>query len=61
MPAHSETYNKVKLEEGSILHVSLEGGKEKSSPKQAIWHIAGRSEKGDHIKAQVKNGVLTIH
>eukprot|EP00268_Persea_americana_P052498 TRINITY_DN587_c0_g1_i1.p1 TRINITY_DN587_c0_g1~~TRINITY_DN587_c0_g1_i1.p1 ORF type:complete len:136 (+),score=13.08 TRINITY_DN587_c0_g1_i1:334-741(+) len=73
VPGLSRDEIKVQLEEENVLQISSEGAKEESSPKEAIWHIAGRGKgdfsrqivlpenvKADQIKAQVENGVLTI-
>lgn len=66
---------KVQVEEGNILHIRAEVGKEDDHGNDAIWHVAERgtgkksfsreiglpeNAKVDQIKAQVENGVLTI-
>ncbi|XP_048327810.2 15.7 kDa heat shock protein, peroxisomal [Ziziphus jujuba] len=76
VPGFSKEDIKVQIEDGNVLHIRGEGGKEESYPKDAIWHVAERGTgkgdfsreielpenvKVDQIKAQVENGVLTIH
>jgi HSP20 family protein len=66
---------KVQIEEGNILHLRGEGGKEENFGKDSVWHVAERgNRKGDfsrmvelpenvkldQIKAHVENGVLTV-
>jgi HSP20 family protein len=66
---------KVQIEDGNILHIKGEGGKEEHHAKDTVWHVAERGTgkggfsreielpenvKADQIKAQVENGVLTI-
>jgi HSP20 family protein len=66
---------KVQVEEGNILHLRGEGGKEENFGKDSVWHVAERGAgkgdfsrmielpenvKLDQIKAHVENGVLTV-
>jgi HSP20 family protein len=66
---------KVQIEDGNILHIKGEGGKEEQHSKDTVLHVAERGTgkgnfskeielpenvKVDQIKAQVENGVLTI-
>ncbi|KAF2295472.1 hypothetical protein GH714_033002 [Hevea brasiliensis] len=66
---------KVQVEEGNILHVRAEVGKEEGHGNDTVWHLAERgtgrrsfsreielseNAKVDQIKALVENGVLTI-
>ncbi|CAB4271973.1 unnamed protein product [Prunus armeniaca] len=67
---------KVQIDEGNILQIKGEGGKEEAHhAKDTVWHAAERGTgkgdftreielpenvKVDQIKAQVENGVLTI-
>lgn len=66
---------KVQIDEGNILHVRGESGKEDNFGKDTIWHVTERGTgkgdfsraielpenvKLDQIKAHVENGVLTI-
>lgn len=66
---------KVQIEDGNILHVKGEIGKEENMGKDIVWHVAERgigkrdfsraielpeNVKVDKIKAQVENGVLTV-
>lgn len=64
------------VEEGNILVVKAEAGKDKSKDKEkdTVWHVAERGINGgflreielpegvkiDQIKAQVENGLLTV-
>ncbi|XP_077234525.1 HSP20-like chaperones superfamily protein [Tasmannia lanceolata] len=73
VPGFDKNDIKIQLEEGNVLHIRGELGKEESIPKEVIWHLAERGKgdfsrdlvlpekvKTDQIKAQVENGVLTI-
>jgi HSP20 family protein len=67
---------KVQIEDGNVLHIKGEGGKDQEPhAKDTVWHVAERGTgkggfsreielpenvKVDQIKAQVENGVLTI-
>ena len=73
---YSKDNIKVQIEDGNVLHLKGEGGKEEQhNAKDTVWHVAergtGKGElsreielpenvKVDQIKAQVENGVLTI-
>ena len=63
----------MQIEDGNILHIKGEGGKEEQHAKDTVLHVAERGTgnfskeielpenvKVDQIKAQVENGVLTI-
>ncbi|XP_048229460.1 15.7 kDa heat shock protein, peroxisomal [Ricinus communis] len=75
VPGYSKEEIKVQVEEGNILHIKAEVGKEEERGKDIVWHVAERGTgkrnfsreielpenvKVDQIKAQVENGVLTI-
>ncbi|XP_075633588.1 15.7 kDa heat shock protein, peroxisomal [Castanea sativa] len=76
VPGYSKDNIKVQVEDGNVLHIKGEGGKEEQlNAKDTVWHVAergtGKGEfsreielpenvKVDQIKAQVENGVLTI-
>ncbi|KAL5570935.1 hypothetical protein UlMin_020532 [Ulmus minor] len=75
VPGFNKEEIKVQVEDGNVLHIRGEGGKEESNPKDMVWHVAERgiekrefsreielpeNVKVDQIKAQVENGVLTI-
>ncbi|KAJ7960081.1 Class I heat shock protein [Quillaja saponaria] len=75
VPGFSKDDIKVQIEDGNILHIKGEGGKEDSEGKDSVWHVAERGTgkgdfsreielpenvKVDQIKAQVENGVLSI-
>ncbi|XP_057970567.1 15.7 kDa heat shock protein, peroxisomal [Malania oleifera] len=75
VPGFSKDEIKVQIEDGNILHIKGEGGKDESGGKDTVWHVAERGNgkgdfsreielpegvKVDHIKAHVENGVLTI-
>ncbi|KAL4652366.1 hypothetical protein ACB092_01G228000 [Castanea dentata] len=76
VPGYSKDNIKVQVEDGNVLHIEGEGGKEEQlNAKDTVWHVAergtGKGEfsreielpenvKVDQIKAQVENGVLTI-
>lgn len=67
---------KVQVEDGNVLHIKGEGGKEEAQAKDTVWHVAERGTTGkgdfsrvielpenvklDQIKAHVENGVLTV-
>lgn len=63
------------LEEGNVIHVKGEPASSASAAeKEALWHVSERAEKeefsrrfglpdgvkGDQIRAQVENGLITI-
>lgn len=65
----------MQIEDGNILHIKGDSGKEESQAKDCVWHVAERGTgkgdfsraielpenvKVDQIKAQVENGVLTL-
>ncbi|KDP25789.1 hypothetical protein JCGZ_22511 [Jatropha curcas] len=75
VPGYSKEEIKVQVEEGNILQIKTEVGKEESHGNDTVWHVAERGTgkknfsreielpenvKVDNIKAQVENGVLTI-
>ncbi|KAF3953244.1 hypothetical protein CMV_021294 [Castanea mollissima] len=76
VPGYSKDNIKVQVEDGNVLHIKGEGGKEEQlNAKDTVWHVAergtGKGEfsreielpenvKVDQIKAQVENGVLTV-
>ncbi|XP_059451992.1 15.7 kDa heat shock protein, peroxisomal [Corylus avellana] len=75
VPGLSKDDIKVQIEDGNILHIKGEGGKEEPHAKDTVWHVAERGTgkggfsreielpenvKVDQIKAQVENGVLTV-
>ncbi|XP_050270038.1 15.7 kDa heat shock protein, peroxisomal [Quercus robur] len=76
VPGYSKDNIKVQIEDGNVLHIKGEGGKEEQhNAKDTVWLVAergtGKEEfsreielpenvKVDQIKAQVENGVLTI-
>ncbi|KAM0010586.1 putative small heat shock protein HSP20 [Helianthus debilis subsp. tardiflorus] len=76
VPGYSKEDVKVQVEEGNVLVVKAEAGKEsKEKEKETVWHVAERGGglngftreielpedvKVDQIKAQVDNGVLTV-
>ncbi|KAM0952775.1 putative small heat shock protein HSP20 [Dioscorea sansibarensis] len=76
VPGFGKDDIKVQLEEGNILHIRGESPaskEEQRQGKEAVWHLAERVKgdfsrrfelpgkvRGDEIKAQVENGVLTI-
>ncbi|KAJ9172965.1 hypothetical protein P3X46_016149 [Hevea brasiliensis] len=75
VPGYNKEEIKVQVEEGNILHVRAEMGKEEGHGNDTVWHLAERgtgrrsfsreielpeNAKVDQIKAQVENGVLTI-
>ena len=64
---------KLQIEDGNIMHIKGEGGKEESQARDSVWHVAERGTgnfsrvielpedvKLDQIKAHVENGVLTV-
>ncbi|KAJ4706893.1 Class I heat shock protein [Melia azedarach] len=75
VPGFSKENIKVQVEEGNVLHITGEGGKEDGIAKDSVWHVAERGTgkgdfsreielpenvKLDQIKAHVENGVLTV-
>ncbi|XP_004490823.1 15.7 kDa heat shock protein, peroxisomal [Cicer arietinum] len=75
VPGLNKDEIKVQIDEGNILHVRGESGKEDNFGKDTIWHVTERGTgkgdfsraielpenvKLDQIKAHVENGVLTI-
>ena len=75
VPGFGREEIKVHLEEGNVLHVKGEPASSPSAAeKDALWHVSERVEKeefsrrfglpdgvkGDQIRAQVENGVVTI-
>ncbi|KAF9683873.1 hypothetical protein SADUNF_Sadunf04G0059200 [Salix dunnii] len=75
VPGFNRDDMKVQVEDGNILHIRGEGGKEEGQSKDTFWHVAERwtgnrdfsreielpdRVKLDQIKAQVENGVLTV-
>ncbi|KAK1439317.1 hypothetical protein QVD17_05133 [Tagetes erecta] len=75
VPGYSKDDVKVQVEDGNVLVVRAENGKDvaSSKEKESVWHVAERSGGGfareielpedvkiDQIKAQVENGVLTV-
>ncbi|KAK6913525.1 Alpha crystallin/Hsp20 domain [Dillenia turbinata] len=75
VPGYAKEDLKIQVDEGNVLHIRGEAGKEDAPGKDTIWHIAERGNgkggfsreielpedvKVDHIKAQVEHGVLTI-
>ncbi|PNX59145.1 15.7 kDa heat shock protein peroxisomal-like [Trifolium pratense] len=75
VPGLSKDEIKVQIEEGNIMHVRGESGKEENFGKDSVWHVAERGTgkgdlsrmielpenvKFDQIKAHVENGVLTV-
>ncbi|GKV47055.1 hypothetical protein SLEP1_g53994 [Rubroshorea leprosula] len=74
VPGYSKDEIRVQVEDGNMLHITGKGVEE-SQPKDTVWHVAergtGKGEfsremelpenvKVDQIRAQVRNGVLTI-
>ncbi|KAI9118272.1 hypothetical protein K1719_010604 [Acacia pycnantha] len=75
VPGFTKDDVKVQIEDGNILHIKGEGGKEEHQARDSVWHVAERrtgkgdfsraielpeNVKVDQIKAQVENGVLTV-
>ncbi|PKU75726.1 16.0 kDa heat shock protein, peroxisomal [Dendrobium catenatum] len=75
VPGFGREEIKLQLEEGNVLHVKGEPASSASAAeKDALWHVAERAEKeefsrrfglpdgikGDQIRAQVENGVVTV-
>ncbi|KAK3030592.1 hypothetical protein RJ639_039678, partial [Escallonia herrerae] len=64
---------KVQVEDGNVLVIKAEDGKEESHGKESVWHVAEKGGNGfcreielpesvkvEQIKAQVENGLLTV-
>ncbi|KAK3039323.1 hypothetical protein RJ639_028723 [Escallonia herrerae] len=73
VPGYSKEEIKVQVEDGNVLVIKAEDGKEESHGKDSVWHVAERGGKGfcreielpervkvEQIKGQVENGVLTV-